>query len=400
MNHMTRNSIIAVVLLVVLRLAIGWQLMYEGVWKLDTLDSAKPWSSVGYLKNAEGPLRDTFRSMAGDPDDLDWLNYEIVAKRWDEWAQRFKASYGLSESQSKTLDRILNGASGDLDGRPVYAAELAALPEGVSNLKEAARVSDKNVWYDAERKRIYVDGRNHLKDVEYAKLLKIVDGQDDEVSKAYREAVEKVFIRQKRGIGYKEKLAGALAAFDLEVNGLTCVDIGASTGGFTDCLLQAGAASVTAIDVGYGQLDSGLRNDSRVHTLERTNARRIDCDLLAAAPDVITCDVSFISFRLVVPPVVICARAGWRALILVKPQFEAGRADVGKGGVVRDPAIHQRVLVDACAWVEDQGWTILGLDVSDLVGAKGNREFFLLLSDGSVQSGLDVHKSIEMCVGS
>jgi 23S rRNA (cytidine1920-2'-O)/16S rRNA (cytidine1409-2'-O)-methyltransferase len=197
-----------------------------------------------------------------------------------------------------------------------------------------------------------------------------------------------------------EKLAGALAAFDLEVNGLTCVDIGASTGGFTDCLLQAGAASVTAIDVGYGQLDSGLRNDSRVHTLERTNARRIDCDLLAAAPDVITCDVSFISFRLVVPPVVICARAGWRALILVKPQFEAGRADVGKGGVVRDPAIHQRVLVDACAWVEDQGWTILGLDVSDLVGAKGNREFFLLLSDGSVQSGLDVHKSIEMCVGS
>jgi uncharacterized membrane protein YphA (DoxX/SURF4 family) len=207
---MTRNSIIAVVLLVVLRLAIGWQLMYEGVWKLDTLDSAKPWSSVGYLKNAEGPLRDTFRSMAGDPDDLDWLNYEIVAKRWDEWAQRFKASYGLSESQSKTLDRILNGASGDLDGRPVYAAELAALPEGVSNLKEAARVSDKNVWYDAERKRIYVDGRNHLKDVEYAKLLKIVDGQDDEVSKAYREAVEKVFIRQKRGIGYKEKLAGAL----------------------------------------------------------------------------------------------------------------------------------------------------------------------------------------------
>ncbi len=196
-----------------------------------------------------------------------------------------------------------------------------------------------------------------------------------------------------------EKLAGALAAFNLDVNGLACVDIGASTGGFTDCLLQAGAVSVSAIDVGYGQLDSSLRNDPRVHTLERTNARRIDCGLLAAAPDFITCDVSFISFRLVVPPVVSCARVGWRALILVKPQFEAGRADVGKGGVVRDPAIHQRVLGDACAWVEDQGWTILGLDVSSLAGAKGNREFFLLLSDGSAQSDLDVHTSIEMCVG-
>ena len=197
-------------LLVVLRLTIGWQLLYEGIWKLDTLDTARPWSSAGYLKNAVGPLRKTFRWLAGDPDELEWLNYNVVAARWDDWAKRFKSNYGLSQDQSKRLDKILNGAFGDLNGRPVYAAELASLPDGVTNLKKAARVSDKNVWYDAERKRLYVDGKSHLKDEERDKLLRIVRDQDDAASEAYRDAVEKVFARQKRGIGYKEKLAGAL----------------------------------------------------------------------------------------------------------------------------------------------------------------------------------------------
>ncbi|MCH2201144.1 MAG: DoxX family protein [Fuerstiella sp.] len=207
---MQRNSIIAVILLVVLRLAIGWQLLYEGLWKLDTLDSSRPWSSAGYLKNAEGPFRDTFRSMAGDPDDLDWLNYDIVAARWDDWAQRFRSRYDLSNDQSKRLDKLLNGAFGTVDGRPVYAAELTSLPEGVTNLRDAARVSDKNVWYDPKRKRLYVDGKSHLKDSERDKLLRIVKGRNDAASKQYEKAVQDVYKRQKRGIGYKEKLAGAL----------------------------------------------------------------------------------------------------------------------------------------------------------------------------------------------
>ncbi|MCH2210124.1 MAG: DoxX family protein [Fuerstiella sp.] len=207
---MQRNSIIAVIILVILRLAIGWQLLYEGLWKLDTLDTPRPWSSVGYLKNAEGPFRNIFRSMAGDPDDLDWLNYDVVAARWDDWARRFRSQYDLSKDQSKRLDKLLNGAFGNVDGRPAYAAELESLPAGVTSLREAARVSEKNVWYDAKRKRLYVDGRNHLKDSERDKLLRIVKDQDDEAGRQYEKAVQQVYQRQKRGIGYKEKLAGAL----------------------------------------------------------------------------------------------------------------------------------------------------------------------------------------------
>ncbi len=198
-----------------------------------------------------------------------------------------------------------------------------------------------------------------------------------------------------------EKLAGALDAFKLDVRDLSCVDIGASTGGFTDCLLQAGVATVTAVDVGYGQLDPRLGNDPRVQTLDRTNARRLDCSELAHRPAVITCDVSFISLRLVLPPVIACAATDWRALVLVKPQFEAGRAQVGKGGIVRDPATHRRVLAEACAWSEEQGWQVLGLQESPLLGAKGNREFFLLLAEqgDSDRERVDVAEAIERSVG-
>lgn len=198
-----------------------------------------------------------------------------------------------------------------------------------------------------------------------------------------------------------EKLAGALDAFELDVGDLACVDVGASTGGFTDCLLQAGAATVTALDVGYGQLESRLRDDPRVQTLDRTNARRLDCSELAHRPALITCDVSFISVRLVLPPVIACATPGWRALVLVKPQFEAGRAHVGKGGIVRDPATHRRVLADMCTWSEEQGWRVVGLCESPLLGAKGNREFFLLLAEsaGSARERIDIAEAVESCVG-
>src|SRR5687768_11289488 len=173
-----------------------------------------------------------------------------------------------------------------------------------------------------------------------------------------------------------EKLRNALDAFELDVRGRDCVDVGASTGGFTDCLLQAGAARVIALDVGYGQLHPRIRDDPRVTVLERTNARELTT--LPYAPELVVADVSFISVRKALPPALALARPGWQAVVLVKPQFEAGRADAPKG-VVRDPVVHARVLRDtaeaALAWKAET----MGIVDSGLPGPKGNREFFLHL---------------------
>jgi 23S rRNA (cytidine1920-2'-O)/16S rRNA (cytidine1409-2'-O)-methyltransferase len=175
-----------------------------------------------------------------------------------------------------------------------------------------------------------------------------------------------------------EKIAHALDELEVDVTGKDCLDVGASTGGFTDVLLQRGAARVTAIDVGYGQLHPRLRGDPRVTLLERTNVRTLT--ELPYAPEIVTCDVSFISVRTALPPALALAAPGWEALVLVKPQFEVGREEVGKGGVVRDPALHRRVLREiaeaALAW----GAETAGVVDSGLPGPKGNREFFLHLA--------------------
>ncbi|MGE5689221.1 MAG: TlyA family RNA methyltransferase [Pseudomonadota bacterium] len=174
-----------------------------------------------------------------------------------------------------------------------------------------------------------------------------------------------------------DKLANALDALALDVTGRDALDVGASTGGFTDVLLQRGAARVIALDVGYGQLHPRLRGDPRVTVLERTNARAVTD--LPYAPDLIVCDVSFISVRTALPPLLRLARPGWDALVLVKPQFEAGRAEVGKGGVVRDPETRRRVLHEVAAAA--LGWearTVAAVD-SGVPGPKGNREVFLHL---------------------
>jgi 23S rRNA (cytidine1920-2'-O)/16S rRNA (cytidine1409-2'-O)-methyltransferase len=177
-----------------------------------------------------------------------------------------------------------------------------------------------------------------------------------------------------------DKLAHALAAFRLDVTGEDCLDVGASTGGFTDCLLQAGASRVIALDVGYGQLHPRLRADERVTVLERMNVRTLDCATLPFTPTFVTADVSFISLAKALPPALACAAEGWRALVLVKPQYEAGRADVGKGGVVRDPAVHARVLGEIAAQVPEWGARLEGVVESGVPGPKGNREFFVHLT--------------------
>ena len=174
-----------------------------------------------------------------------------------------------------------------------------------------------------------------------------------------------------------DKLAHALDELGVEPAGRDALDVGASTGGFTDVLLQRGAARVIALDVGRGQLHERLRADTRVTVLERTNAR--DLTELPFAPDLVTCDVSFISVRTALPPALALAQPGWEALVLVKPQFEAGREEVGRGGVVRDPDVHTRVLRDVAeaglAWPAH----VVGVVDSGLPGPKGNREFFLHL---------------------
>jgi 23S rRNA (cytidine1920-2'-O)/16S rRNA (cytidine1409-2'-O)-methyltransferase len=172
-----------------------------------------------------------------------------------------------------------------------------------------------------------------------------------------------------------EKLAHGLDALGVDPAGLYCVDVGASTGGFTDVLLQRGAARVIAIDVGYGQLHPRLRADERVTVLERTNARTVT--ELPFAPQLAVCDVSFISVRLALPPVLRHCAPGWQAVILVKPQFEAGRADVGKGGVVRDDEVRRRVVREVVEAALGWGASVAGVVDSGLPGPKGNREIFL-----------------------
>jgi len=194
-----------------------------------------------------------------------------------------------------------------------------------------------------------------------------------------------------------EKLRNALDAFGVVVAERDCADVGASTGGFTDCLLQAGAARVAALDVGYGQLHPRLRADPRVTVLERTNARKLA--ELPFEPDLVVCDVSFISVTKALPPVLRLARPGWEALVLVKPQFEARRADVPKG-VVRDPAVQRRALetvVDAArAWDGEA----VGVVDSGLPGPKGNREFFVHLRHREpARSPDDIHRRIADAVG-
>jgi 23S rRNA (cytidine1920-2'-O)/16S rRNA (cytidine1409-2'-O)-methyltransferase len=222
------------------------------------------------------------------------------------------------------------------------------------------------------------------------------------------------------------KLANALAASGLEVRGRSALDVGASTGGFTDCLLRGGARDVTTVDVGYGTLAHGLRTDPRVYVLERCNARTLTPHKLLAArraipvargadrvsgpvpaelPDLATIDVSFISLAKILEPILSCLAPGYDVLALIKPQFEVGRGQVGKGGVVRDPELRRTALVSVGERALAFGGAVLGYYASGLPGPKGNRETFIWLGDparavrGAAGGGATEKKELERMAG-
>ena len=187
------------------------------------------------------------------------------------------------------------------------------------------------------------------------------------------------------------KLAKALEVFPVKPAGKVCIDCGASTGGFTDVLLKNGAAKVYAVDVGYGQLAWQLRQDSRVVVMERTNARALTPDMFPESMDLGVMDVSFISIRLILPALHGLLKPGGEVVCLIKPQFEAGKADVGKKGVVRDKAVHERVLREMCEFFPTAGYTLLGLDYSPIRGPEGNIEYLAYLkADGGDSIAPDI----------
>jgi 23S rRNA (cytidine1920-2'-O)/16S rRNA (cytidine1409-2'-O)-methyltransferase len=200
------------------------------------------------------------------------------------------------------------------------------------------------------------------------------------------------------------KLANALDSCDLDVAGRRALDVGSSTGGFTDCLLQRGAASVVAVDVGYGLLDYSLRNDPRVSVLERTNARALTPERLSHShagndgpPDLASIDVSFISLTIVLPAVLTCMAGSYDVLAMVKPQFEVGRARVGKGGVVRDAGDRREALIGVGRAALGQGTSVLGYHSSGLPGPKGNRETFIHLAEpGRAGAAANIERVTEL----
>lgn len=192
------------------------------------------------------------------------------------------------------------------------------------------------------------------------------------------------------------KLEKALSCFDIDLSDCICVDIGASTGGFTDCMLQNGATKVYAVDVGYGQLDWKLRSDERVVCMERTNARYLDRDQIPDELDFASIDVSFISLKLILPAVHRVLKEGGHVACLIKPQFEAGREKVGKKGVVRDPDVHLEVLENFLTHAKDSGFTVLDITFSPIRGPEGNIEYLGYLESGDwVEKTFDLQGLVE-----
>ena len=192
------------------------------------------------------------------------------------------------------------------------------------------------------------------------------------------------------------KLEKALKVFPIDVTGKVCIDCGASTGGFTDVLLKNGAAKVYSVDVGYGQLAWSLRNDERVVNMERTNIRYISSELIPEPLDICVMDLSFISVKLVLPAVCALLKDNAQLVCLIKPQFEAGREEVGKKGVVRDKAVHLSVIESVLSFAPSVGMTVMGLDFSPIKGPEGNREYLCYMKKGVQEADpIDVAAIVE-----
>lgn len=196
------------------------------------------------------------------------------------------------------------------------------------------------------------------------------------------------------------KLEKALKVFPIDLNGKTCMDIGASTGGFTDCMLQNGAAKVYAIDVGYGQLDWKLRNDERVICMEKTNFRYVTKEDIGEEVDFASCDVSFISLSKILGPAYGILKDEGRMVCLIKPQFEAGKEKVGKKGVVRDPKVHEEVIENVFGFARENGFSILDLNGSPIRGPEGNIEYLIFLAKDAKEDRFEelfnnIHKVVE-----
>jgi len=196
------------------------------------------------------------------------------------------------------------------------------------------------------------------------------------------------------------KLEAALREFDIDAAGKNCLDVGASTGGFTDCLLQHGAERVWAVDVGHNQLVWRLRQDVRVVSLEGVNARNLNPDQFPVLFDLVTIDVSFISLTKILPSVRPCLKEESPWIALIKPQFEIGKGEVGRGGIVTDPGKHRRVLVEIVKAIRDLGLGAAGLIESPILGAEGNREFLIHLVSAGEASGSSVDERIDFLTGS
>ena len=220
MHNRKSTFLITVTLLVILRIAIGWQFLYEGLWKFQSRQTAKPWTSAGYLRNSQGPLRNVFRNLTGDPDELNWLNADWVISRWDTWQGKFVADHGLDKTQVGRLDRLLNGPKD-------FRAELVALPDGLQFRGTLA----KRLTFVAESQRLVVDGKAHLTPRERDAALKLVTVDENPAPEQreanatagkYREAIEKVFARSSR-LSFKERMRASLLG-DPERAGVTITD--------------------------------------------------------------------------------------------------------------------------------------------------------------------------------
>lgn len=225
-----------------------------------------------------------------------------------------------------------------------------------------------------------------------------VDGQ--RVDKPGAPVAEDAEIEVKGGLRYVSrgglKLEKAMALWPVHLEDAVCMDIGASTGGFTDCMLQNGAAKVYAVDVGYGQLAWKLRSDPRVVCLERTNARYLSHEQIPEEPDFSSVDVSFISLKLILPAIAGVLRDGGQVVCLIKPQFEAGKEKVGKKGVVRDPAVHRVVLEHFLEHAKENNFTVIDITYSPIRGPEGNIEYLGFLQKNSGQAGtIDIPALVE-----